>query len=360
MDEPFAALDEITRADMRHLLARLCERPGRRCCSSPTRSPSRSSCRIVSSSCRNVRAAWSASCRSTCPVRGSRRSRTMPSSSARERLGPAPRRRRTQRDGDMTGRRDRRRRSHRKLAARSRPASSGSRWSPSLGSLVRMFDVGSSSCRHRRSCPRSSTIPRFFLDAALVTGRHALVGIMLALVFALADRRGTGHVAVPRAGRPTGADPDPRHAVGRLLRLGRHLARLRHPPVLFLVTLVSFPAFTFATVTGLRSSDPSARELLASVEASRLEVLWRLRLPSALPSLYRGPLQRRPRARRRLLQRGRRADTEGLGGSADGRRLQQRRPAVGSDPVHRPARRDRTRLVTLLERVLLRWHVSQR
>ena len=25
MDEPFAALDEITRADMRHLLARLCE-----------------------------------------------------------------------------------------------------------------------------------------------------------------------------------------------------------------------------------------------------------------------------------------------------------------------------------------------
>jgi NitT/TauT family transport system ATP-binding protein len=28
MDEPFAALDEITRADMRHLLARLCEPRG--------------------------------------------------------------------------------------------------------------------------------------------------------------------------------------------------------------------------------------------------------------------------------------------------------------------------------------------
>jgi NitT/TauT family transport system ATP-binding protein len=28
MDEPFAALDEITRADMRHLLGRLCERTG--------------------------------------------------------------------------------------------------------------------------------------------------------------------------------------------------------------------------------------------------------------------------------------------------------------------------------------------
>ena len=41
----------------------------------------------------------------------------------------------------------------------------------------------------------------------------------------------------------------------------------------------------FATVAGLRSADPAARELLASVDASRLEVLWRLRLPSALPSL---------------------------------------------------------------------------
>ena len=45
------------------------------------------------------------------------------------------------------------------------------------------------------------------------------------------------------------------------------------------------PAFVFATVAGLRSADPAARELLASVDASRLEVLWRLRLPSALPSI---------------------------------------------------------------------------
>ena len=57
------------------------------------------------------------------------------------------------------------------------------------------------------------------------------------------------------------------------------------PPVLFLVTLVAVPAFTFAAVSGLRSSDPAARELLASVNASRTEVLWRLRLPSALPVL---------------------------------------------------------------------------
>ena len=57
------------------------------------------------------------------------------------------------------------------------------------------------------------------------------------------------------------------------------------PPVIFLVAFVTMPAFVFATVAGLRSADPAARELLASVDASRLEVLWRLRLPSALPSI---------------------------------------------------------------------------
>ena len=36
----------------------------------------------------------------------------------------------------------------------------------------------------------------------------------------------------------------------------------------------------------MRSADPASRELLASVDASRWEVLWRLRLPSALPSLF--------------------------------------------------------------------------
>ena len=36
----------------------------------------------------------------------------------------------------------------------------------------------------------------------------------------------------------------------------------------------------------MRCADPSSRELLASVDASRWEVLWRLRLPSALPSLF--------------------------------------------------------------------------
>jgi NitT/TauT family transport system permease protein len=57
------------------------------------------------------------------------------------------------------------------------------------------------------------------------------------------------------------------------------------PPILFIASLVCVPAFTFAMVSGLRSTDPSAIELLHSVDASRLEILWRVRLPSALPAL---------------------------------------------------------------------------
>jgi NitT/TauT family transport system permease protein len=57
-------------------------------------------------------------------------------------------------------------------------------------------------------------------------------------------------------------------------------------PILFLVAFTSFPVLTFGVVGGMRSADPAARELLASVDASKWEVLWRLRLPSALPSLF--------------------------------------------------------------------------
>ena len=50
-----------------------------------------------------------------------------------------------------------------------------------------------------------------------------------------------------------------------------------------LLVLLAFRRF--GVVGGMKSADPSARELLASVDASRWEVLWRLRLPSALPSI---------------------------------------------------------------------------
>ena len=57
-------------------------------------------------------------------------------------------------------------------------------------------------------------------------------------------------------------------------------------PIIFLAAFVTFPILTFGVVSGMRGADPAARELLASVDASKWEVLRHLRLPSALPVIF--------------------------------------------------------------------------
>jgi NitT/TauT family transport system permease protein len=126
---------------------------------------------------------------------------------------------------------------------------------------------------------------RFYLDAALVTGGHALVGLLLALVAGvLLGATLSASRFLEAAAQPTLVlilvAPWVAYFTSLVVWLGRG-----DPPVLFLVTLVCLPVFTFAAVAGLRSADPSARELLASVDASAGEVLWRLRLPNALPGI---------------------------------------------------------------------------
>lgn len=137
------------------------------------------------------------------------------------------------------------------------------------------------------------------------------------------------------------------------------------PPVVFLVALVSVPAFVFATVTGIRSADPAARELFASVDAGVLDVFWRLRLPSAaagvlstaryviglaLAASYYGE--------------GANLSTHGLGSIG-------RRAANATNPDAAPTLWASVfatavigvvalGLVTLVERSVLSWHASQR
>jgi NitT/TauT family transport system permease protein len=127
--------------------------------------------------------------------------------------------------------------------------------------------------------------PGSYLDNALVTARHMAAGLAISLVVAL--------------------------VVGALMAASRFLEEAIQPvlivilvtpwvayitsvviwldfgdrPVIFLVAFTTFPVFAFGVVGGMRSAEPAARELLASVDASRWEVLWRLRLPSALPSI---------------------------------------------------------------------------
>ena len=128
--------------------------------------------------------------------------------------------------------------------------------------------------------------PSFYLDNIWVTARHLVIGLAIGLVISLAFG------ALLAAFRPLEHASQPllvlilvtpwvAYISSIVLWLGRGT-----PSILFLVSFVTVPAFVYATVGGMRSADPAARELFASIHASRWEVLWRLRLPSALPSLF--------------------------------------------------------------------------
>ena len=59
-------------------------------------------------------------------------------------------------------------------------------------------------------------------------------------------------------------------------------------PKVALVALFTFFSITVGFVQGLASSDRDAVNLLRTMEANRFQILWRVRLPSALPSFFTG------------------------------------------------------------------------
>jgi NitT/TauT family transport system permease protein len=112
----------------------------------------------------------------------------------------------------------------------------------------------------------------------------------------------------------------------------------------------------------LRSADPAARELLASVDASRAEVLWRLRLPSAIPSILSAARYNVGLALAAAYYgEGGNVSTVGLGAIG-------RRAAGGQNPEVLWASILATvvlgviflGVISIIERLVLRWHVSQR
>ena len=120
--------------------------------------------------------------------------------------------------------------------------------------------------------------------------RRASRGISGWLSYALGFNRYTDSVS----GERFWGDFDQRHTLNafatyRLSDRTSASARFRigsNTPVFFMVGLGCTPAFVFATVDGMRSADPATLELMASVDAGRWEVLRRVRLPSAAPSLF--------------------------------------------------------------------------
>lgn len=128
--------------------------------------------------------------------------------------------------------------------------------------------------------------PGPYLQDAWITGRHLVYGLGISLALslligaALTAIRPLEHASQPMLVLIM-VTPWVAYITSVVLIVGSG-----QRAVVFLVAFVTIPAFVYATVGGMRSADPAAREVFASIDASRWEVLWRLRLPSALPSLF--------------------------------------------------------------------------
>src|SRR5690606_13577736 len=57
-------------------------------------------------------------------------------------------------------------------------------------------------------------------------------------------------------------------------------------PKMLIAALITFFPMLVNAVIGLRSVDPQAYDFLRSLDASRWQVFWRLRLPSSLPYVF--------------------------------------------------------------------------
>lgn len=204
--------------------------------------------------------------------------------------------------------------------------------------------------------------PAFYAGEMGVTARHAGIGMLIGLVVALV----VGAALAASRLAEQAAQP-----VLILILVAPWVAYFTSivvwlgpgdPPTYFLVAFVTLPAFVFATVVGLRSADPAAREVLASVDARAAEVLWRLRLPSAMPTIFATARFSvgLALAAAYYAEGGNFAD-RGLG--AAGRRA----AGVQNGPILWATVAGTVLLgmaglviITVVERVALRWHVSQR
>lgn len=152
---------------------------------------------------------------------------------------------------------------------------------------VRVFDIRPFVLRAPSQAIREiASTPKWYWDQTFVTAREAIGGFFLALVIAVAwGALMAAWGVLDAASTPilvlVMVTPFATYAPSVVLRLGAGWK-----PIEFVTALACLPAFVFAAADGMRSADPAARELMRSVDAGRLEVLWRLRLPAALPSLF--------------------------------------------------------------------------
>jgi len=204
--------------------------------------------------------------------------------------------------------------------------------------------------------------PGYYWSNALVTGWHMALGLSIALILAV----GVGSLMassrfIEEATQPVLVlilvTPWVAYITSVVLWLGGG-----EQTVLFMVAFTSFPVFTFGVVGGMKSADPAARELLASVDARSWEVFWRLRLPSALPSIFttvRFAMGLGLAAA--YFSEGSAFVTEGLGYIGQRAAAFNNAEALWATIVSSALLGIAGLVViTVLERLLLRWHSSQR
>ena len=128
--------------------------------------------------------------------------------------------------------------------------------------------------------------PGFYLRNGRVTVGEALTGLVAAFLTAMVVASAMAHSRfVERATLPVivlvQSTPVAALAPVFLVWFGFGAA-----PKVLVAALFAFVPFVTNALVGLRSIDSDALEVLRSVDASRWEVFWRLRLPHALPALF--------------------------------------------------------------------------
>jgi len=134
------------------------------------------------------------------------------------------------------------------------------------------------------------------LDAALFTAKEAAVGFALGAVIGFALGAVIAHFRVLQRGvmpYVVASQTIPILAIAPMVVIGLgSLTVLGHGPlpdwlrVSVIAAYLTFFPVTINTVRGLQSADPLALQLMHSYAATRWTVLWKLRLPTALPYLF--------------------------------------------------------------------------
>lgn len=204
--------------------------------------------------------------------------------------------------------------------------------------------------------------PGFYLENSWVTAQHLLLGVSASLMVsvlvgaALAAFRPLEHASQPLLVLIL-VTPWVAYITSIVLWLGSGT-----PSIVFLVAFVTTPGWVYSIVAGMRSADPAARELFRSVDAPRREVLFKLRLPSALPSIFTA-------ARINIglglgaafFAEGATFTNEGLGAWGKRAAAQQLSTILWTTILCAALLGITAQLVVIgLERWLLRWHASQR